>query len=368
MPGHKISTEQLLAFASGELNTAERAAIAQHLLECATCAETVERIGRLRAVLQGTVSEEPPQNLIARAQAIHQPFARSPRQTPQQSRRSWRLFLQPGAMLALLLVFILLGGSLRVLAATADDSLPGDALYPLKRAHENVQLALTWDMSAQIEQHLSLAQTRRQELQALVSQGRFAEVPETGRAAQAQMDEAVALLTQLAGLDKARAAVLAPSVSDALAVHVSVLSDLLDAVPSAAQPGLEQAISASQHAQSGIQSTIAPAGFTPKPAAPPAEATATLVQGNGPPGPKDTPSGLGGTPPGAGKTSVPPAANPTSPDPKSNPPVATRTPASASPANTPRGGSGQTPAAPQQTRTPSGPNRTPVAPDTHGGR
>src|SRR5438552_2155220 len=149
MPGHKISTEQLLAFASGELSMAERAAIQQHLLRCDSCAETVERIGRIRTVLKRTASEEPPQHLIVRAQTIYQPLARSPRQTQRGAAPARGLFLRPGAMLALLLVLIMLGGGVSVLAATSDNSLPGDALYPLKRAHEDVQLALTSDTSAQ---------------------------------------------------------------------------------------------------------------------------------------------------------------------------------------------------------------------------
>ena len=339
MPGHRISTEQLLAFAAGELDAAERTTIEQHLSGCRACTETIERFHIVRAVLRATEGEQPPQSLIARAQAIHWPLIDALARKPQPAAPTEHALLRRWALAAALLVCIILASEgLRVLVANADDSLPGDMIYPLKLAGENLQLALTLDTTDQVKQHLALARTHSQELAKLVALGQLDVVPATTRAAQDQMDQAIQGLLRLSRQDEAGAAALAPVVEHALEKHMHVLTGLLATAPPSARPGLEQAISASQNAQSSIESTVRPgAGYTPTAEAHPAEATSTLTQGGVPQGPKNTPAGPGKTPP------------------------------SAPPANTPRANNAQTQIPPERTRTPPGPNRTP-APEKRGGR
>lgn len=70
------------------------------------------------------------------------------------------------AVTAVIAVFaMLLGGAVWV----SKKALPGDALYSLKRANENVALSLTTDDAAKGHKYLQLAQTRTEEVSALVS-------------------------------------------------------------------------------------------------------------------------------------------------------------------------------------------------------
>jgi hypothetical protein len=84
-----------------------------------------------------------------------------------------RLWLRPAfrfATLALVAVMALsaLGGGLIHLA---EASLPGDWLYPLKLACEDLRLSVTSDPAAGAEQHLNLAAERVDEMRGLAEQG-----------------------------------------------------------------------------------------------------------------------------------------------------------------------------------------------------
>ncbi len=87
---------------------------------------------------------------------------------PQQ-RLAWAVV----TAMAALLVFVLVSGSV-VLAST--DSLPGDALYPVKLIVETVQLTLTLDPEAHEQLGRELNERRRQDIQKLVDRGREAQV------------------------------------------------------------------------------------------------------------------------------------------------------------------------------------------------
>jgi hypothetical protein len=250
MPDHGISTEQLLAFAAGELDAAERTTIEQHLSGCRDCTKTIERFHMVRTVLRAAEGEPPPHSLIARAQAIHRPLREALARGPQPAALTWPALLRRGAMAAALLVcIVLVSGGVRVLAVNADDSLPGDTIYPAKLVGENIQLALTLDTTNQVKQHLALARTREQELAELVALGRLDVVPATTRATQDHLDQAIQGLLRLSRQDQTRAEALTPMIEQALEKHVQVLMGLLARAPASARPGLEQAISASQNAQ-----------------------------------------------------------------------------------------------------------------------
>jgi hypothetical protein len=67
---------------------------------------------------------------------------------------------------ALVVIFaLLLGGAVWL----STSSLPGDSLYSLKRASENVQLSLTGGTGARAKEYLSLAKRRTAEVSALLS-------------------------------------------------------------------------------------------------------------------------------------------------------------------------------------------------------
>jgi len=79
---------------------------------------------------------------------------------------------RPGRMvaaagMALLLAFIVFSS----LMLASGSSLPGEALYGLKRAREQIGLALTWSQQGKAEQNLSLAAARLSELDNLIQKG-----------------------------------------------------------------------------------------------------------------------------------------------------------------------------------------------------
>lgn len=89
-------------------------------------------------------------------------------------KRSTKMFLKP-AFALLLAVFILIG-SAGTLAYAAQNDLPGEPLYALKLAGEDIRLALTSNELAQMEQIQTMTQNRIIEMLALAKNGE--EVPE----------------------------------------------------------------------------------------------------------------------------------------------------------------------------------------------
>jgi hypothetical protein len=71
--------------------------------------------------------------------------------------------------IALLVMFVISG---TMATSAAADTLPGDSLYPVKRAWENTRLFLTVDEETQQELEEELANERIQEIQALIGLGR----------------------------------------------------------------------------------------------------------------------------------------------------------------------------------------------------
>ncbi|MBU1672478.1 MAG: hypothetical protein KKF41_07445 [Actinobacteria bacterium] len=75
-------------------------------------------------------------------------------------------FRVAAAVCLILAVAILTFGGLTV---AARDTGPGDALYPLKRARESLEMAFTWDESDRAEKNLVIAETRLAELDRLIA-------------------------------------------------------------------------------------------------------------------------------------------------------------------------------------------------------
>ena len=75
--------------------------------------------------------------------------------------------------LTVFLLLALLGGGVVVASA---NSLPGDPLYPIKRATEQVQLSFTFDPAAKARLREEFEERRREETRAIVKAGRRAEV------------------------------------------------------------------------------------------------------------------------------------------------------------------------------------------------
>jgi hypothetical protein len=144
----------------------------------------------------------------------------------------------------------------------ASHSLPGDAFYGLKRATENVQLALTTGQEGRGKRHLEFARTRLHEVQALVGQDSAltAVLPGGVDALGVLPDDAKAstIISTLQDMDSQTrsgaqdlwAVALNDQTSDALTAlntftrtQFDGLRDVLPELPTAAQPRATQSLS-----------------------------------------------------------------------------------------------------------------------------
>ena len=173
----------------------------------------------------------------------------------------------------LIIATILTGGG--ITAVQAQDSLPGQTLYPVKMVTEKVQLAFS-GQEGDIKLHAKFASKRAGELEELISQ-----TPEQGSQTPEQGMEAVEIktelikdtasklkqeielsekgLTALAGKGK-DVTELALKVEEATSNHLEVLTGLITTVPVQAQQAVEQAREASQKGQTTALEAIIQAG------------------------------------------------------------------------------------------------------------
>ena len=311
----------------------------------------------------------------------------TPRPRPIRQARPLPVFALRRAVAFILILALALGGTGAV--AASSDSLPGDLLYPVKRAGESVQVFFT-PAPQQASLHILLVKRRLDEIIALAARG--------------AMD--ASLLADLSTETEAALAAVANAGPDVQSEVLSLLvivtqqqQDVLEAVKVSATPeaqeGLERAIEASSkhHADAKDRSERAsPSGAEATQSAPPTEggdtppgqadeteapvATSTEVppghekktEEASTPAPDATPEATQEAPPGqTKKTDTPPtstgsetdptgsetdptgcqpnpnAPNPCTPEPTEPPPTSTPEPASqptetTGPSNSPGGG------------------------------
>jgi len=145
--------------------------------------EELEPLLSLALGLQSLRQQPAPATLQAGRRRVLREAARLGRGRSESEPRfrlpSW-LSLQPlmqrgvaATVLASLLLVIVLGGGA---AAVAASSLPGDALYPVKRISEEVRLLLAFDQQLRAQVIQQLEERRREEAKAIASIRRVAEV------------------------------------------------------------------------------------------------------------------------------------------------------------------------------------------------
>jgi len=90
--------------------------------------------------------------------------------------------------LAFLLVII---GSMNGLVVASAKTLPGDALYPVKRAAENVTLSLTRDIGVRQQMEESYQHRRAEEVRSLLAQQRVHSISMEGLVSAATLQQLV---------------------------------------------------------------------------------------------------------------------------------------------------------------------------------
>jgi len=141
-------------------------------------------------------------------------------------------------ILAIVLTLSAVGGT----AYAAQDSLPGDALYPAKLSAEGLSMMLQRDDVSRSERALNFADKRVREMVALTEEGRPEDLDlavekycYTLNVTLARMEEALNKGGSVAGN-------IASLVANTMAQHLSTLDGLYAIVPDEAKPAIERAI------------------------------------------------------------------------------------------------------------------------------
>ncbi|HZQ08666.1 MAG TPA: diguanylate cyclase [Anaerolineae bacterium] len=138
-------------------------------------------------------------------------------------------------------VALLIGGLILANVATRN-ATPGEALYPVKRTFEAVQLAIVVDDTSKAQLHIALARVRLQEIEVLRTKGQYELIPETLAAYTEQMQSATSSLAQTES-DPENAVSIASKEVQVLTDATNVLNTLLVASPPETRPHVEQALS-----------------------------------------------------------------------------------------------------------------------------
>ena len=214
-----------------------------------------------RPVMREAFRKELRARLMAEAAAVLAP-------RPRRPFFEWS-FLRPALAVAALVLAVAWGTT-----SAAAASLPGDPLYGLKRAQEDVQVALTFNDVARMQLLSDLADRRLAELAEIAQQH-----PAVAPTATVEYEDAVdrfdAAVDELrdADDDDKRAAAEAVAAA-AREKHLAVLDALRDRVPDAARPAIERVIE-NAHEREGVKPSdvTQPTGTgdnraTPRPAEP----------------------------------------------------------------------------------------------------
>ena len=144
-----------------DLTPGERNAVDRHVASCAACAALLEIYQRQDRALLSLPAVDPSPRMV---DDILAQTVRRPRSRPARLARASASV----ALAAIVAVVAVLGGTARVAA----QSLPGDALYSVKRVMEQARLTMTWDAGARENYLRELDGVRVDEVREVVRQAR----------------------------------------------------------------------------------------------------------------------------------------------------------------------------------------------------
>ena len=154
---------------------------------------------------------------------------------PRPSRFSFPAMLRPALAAAAILVLVLAGAT-----SAAASSLPGDALYSLKRASEDVRLALTFDDVARTQLLSELTDRRLEEL-AELAKSRPASAPTATQEYADAVNSFANALDELRSADSEDKRSAAQSLAAAArAKHKAVLDAVKEQLPADAQADVQK--------------------------------------------------------------------------------------------------------------------------------
>ena len=139
---------------------------------------------------------EPRPDFKARVRHEVQSQLRSKGRKPEPERALVLHWMPRWAMAAVTLVFVVLLAGTTTVAASSG-SLPGDTLYPVKTATEQVQMRLTFSKAAKAKLQASLAERRVREIALLAPKGRTAKVEALTAQFEAHLEKIQQLAAQI---------------------------------------------------------------------------------------------------------------------------------------------------------------------------
>ena len=139
---------------------------------------------------------EPRPDFKARVRHEVQSQLRSKGRKPEPKRAPVLHSMPRWAMAAVTLVFVVLLAGTTTVAASSG-SLPGDTLYPVKTATEQVQMRLTFSKAAKAKLQASLAERRVREIALLAPKGRTAKVEALTAQFEAHLEKIQQLAAQI---------------------------------------------------------------------------------------------------------------------------------------------------------------------------
>jgi ActR/RegA family two-component response regulator len=177
-----------------------------------------------------------------------------------------RLSLRP-ALAALVVVLFLCLGSVGTMAVAAQGALPGEGLYPVKTLVETAQLVTAPDAASRVQLRLLFMSRRLSEIQALIAQGRFDQVPSTAAAYQEEVSLTDADLDQGVAGNPARATTLSLQLEAALAQNMQALNALQASAPVAVRGDLDRVLRSTANSLALLQLRMTQPGRVTLPSA-----------------------------------------------------------------------------------------------------
>lgn len=140
-------------------------------------------------------------------------------------------------VLTILVVFaISLSGGAVITAYAASVSLPGDALYSLKTTLENTRATLETDSATQAALYLQFTSRRLSEIQSLIQQERYADLPQATSAFLSDLQRAINAVQDLSETDPIGASALNDDIADVFRSYNDLLVQELAGVSRGQQP------------------------------------------------------------------------------------------------------------------------------------
>jgi hypothetical protein len=140
------------------------------------------------------------------------------------------------SILAALAVISLLSGSLGMIATVTRNTLPGDALFPLKVKLEHARLKSADDSIAQANLYLQFGGRRLSEIRYLLDQGRYADVALATSEFTRNIQRTLVIVRAQSNVDPGQASVLNSEVLFLLREYNEILTSNLAIIPANMQP------------------------------------------------------------------------------------------------------------------------------------